>query len=179
MQLSNTEDWTSPRSKTPCFMLAMKDLSHQAMMNELMSHCQSWLPVPSPHPSSNSTAKQWYQKWIMVDLWGGSLRVICQKTITERNYGNRPLWRSERERVWRIEERDQAKGSHFGRSGCQRSSPVISVAVASLSFSCLWRSTKISCFYRFTEISKQSHKNWATERKAWEKGMTDILSMLL
>lgn len=76
-------------------------ITSQTKMNKIKLHCQSWLPAPNVHPFCNSTTKQWHQKSIMGDLWGGLGRVICQKTITGGNYGNRPLWRSkkkERER---------------------------------------------------------------------------------
>lgn len=69
-------------------MVAKKKSIPVIRMTELMSQCQSWLPDPSVHSSSNFTTKQWYQKWIMGGLWDGSRRVICQK----KNYYGEKLW---------------------------------------------------------------------------------------
>lgn len=108
-------------------------------MTELMSQCQSWLPDPSVHSSSNFTTKQWYQKWIMGGLWDGSRRLICQKRkkklLRRKTMGIDPS----RVREERIEKQDQAKGNHFGRSGCNWLSMGISIAVLSSCF-------HISCF---------------------------------
>jgi len=137
---------------------------HTTTMNEFTAHCHSWLPVPSVHRSSNSTTKQWYQKWIMWDLWGESSRVICQKTITGGNYGNRPLWRSKKKRERELRSRIKPKGT---------------MLAGLVVIDCQWKSPVESYLTTFLQMSFWRGSEKAYCKKTWEKSKISVLKMCL
>ena len=158
----------SPQSK-----ISWCSESHPTRMNELMSHCQSWLPDPSVHPSSNSTTKQWYQKWIMGDLWGWLRRVICQKTIRVGNNGNRPLWRS----VKKKKKKKKKKVERRENWGSSQREPFWQVRfVIDCQWKSLWQWGVCLITSRvFADSFWRRNTKWSRKKKH----MIDVVSLLL